>query len=487
MAINQMPHNLDAEKALLGCVLLDADVQTDILEELNPIDFYQDSHREILIGMKAVYAQGKAVDIVTLSDRLAADGTLNKAGGVQALTELAENAISSVNYKQYLQIVKRDSMNRKLIRASKKIIENCMTSPEEKDALHYAEKEVYDISQSGDSTALQGLADGADMRAVLDRIELIQTNPDAARGVETGFPRLDKRTNGLQKPDLIIIAARPGAGKTSFAMNIVEHACLQRGKVAAIFSLEMSRAQLLQRLLCSYSGVSMKKVNTPSPEEHVTPEDYKKLWAASDKINQSKIFIDSNTDVTVGEILSKCRRLKSSEGRLDLVMIDYIQLMHGDSDGKGSAENRQQEVANITRGLKNLAMELDVPVIALSQLRRLQGKEAQLSDLRESGAIEQDADIVMFLNRLDQNASRKDMEDGNVVEGATELIIAKFRNGEPGRIQLRFIGSRTKFVESDMQGRPEEPPPSRKKPIVKSEEDDEDYDEGDDEGDIPLE
>ena len=480
MAINQLPHNLDAEKALLGCILLDADVQTDVLDDLQADDFYQDSHREILLGMKAVHAQGKAVDIVTLTDRLAGDGKLNKAGGVQAVTELAENALSSANYKQYLAIVKRDSMNRKLIRASKKIMDKCLTSPEEKEALDFAEQAVYGISQEGDTTALKGLSDGEDMRAVLDRIELIQTNPEAARGVETGFPTLDRRTNGLQKSDLIIIAARPGAGKTSFAMNIVEHACLQRGKVVAVFSLEMSRAQLLQRLLCAYSGVSMQKVNTPTSEERVTPDDYKVLWAASDKINKSKLFIDDKTNIKPGEIISKCRRLKSSEGRLDLVVIDYIQLMQGDSDGKSSSETRQKEIADITRGLKIMAKELNVPVIALSQLRRFQGKEPQLSDLRESGAIEQDADIVMFLNRTDQNATPEEIKNGTVVVGATTLNIAKFRNGAPGRIELKFIGSKTKFVEADMQGRPEEEPQYHKKKASSDWEDD-------GEGDIPVE
>lgn len=482
MATNQMPHNLDAEKALLGCILLDEDVQSEILDDLKAEDFYQESHREIILGMKAVHAAGKAVDIVTLTDRLSGDGKLNQAGGVQTITELAENALSSVNYKQYLEIVKRDSMNRKLIRASKDIIENSMGSPEEDAALGFAEKMIYAISQNEDSTALKGLEDGVDMRAVLDRIELIQTDPDSVRGVETGFSRLDRKTNGLQKSNLIIIAARPGAGKTSFAMNIVEHACLQRGKVAAVFSLEMSRRELLQRLLCSYSGVSMKKVNTPTPDERVTNDDFKKLWAATDKINKSKIFIDDKTNITVGEILSKCRRLKSAEGRLDLVMIDYIQLMQGDSTGKSSAESRQQEVAEITRGLKILAKELDVPVIALSQLRRFQGKEAQLSDLRESGAIEQDADIVMFINRLDQSASKEDLKSGKVINGASELNISKFRNGEPGRIQLRFIGSRTKFVEVEDQGRPEEEPQYGKKKKANWEETD-----GDDDGDIPQE
>ena len=224
----------------------------------------------------------------------------------------------------------------------------------------------------------------------------------------------------------------------------------------------------------------MKKVNTPSEEEHVTPADYKKIWAATDKINKSKLFIDDKTNITAGEILSKCRRLKSSEGGLDLVMIDYIQLMQGDS-GKNSQETRQKEIADITRGLKIMAKELDVPVIALSQLRRFQGKEAQLSDLRESGAIEQDADIVMFINRFDQNASREELQSGKVIEGASELNIAKFRNGEPCRIQLRFIGSKTKFVEVDMQGRPEEEPQyGRKKPEWAEEESDGD-------ADIPLE
>ena len=482
MAINQMPHNLDAEKALLGCILLDEGVQAEILDDLSADDFYQESHREILLGMKAVHASGKAVDIVTLTDKLSKDGRLNRAGGVQAVTEIAENALSSVNYKQYLEIVKRDSINRKLIRASKEVIEKCMDSPEEKEALDFAEKKVYGISQNEESTALKGLEDGTDMSAVLDRIELIQTNPDSARGVETGFPRLDRKTNGLQKSDLIIIAARPGAGKTSFAMNIVEHACLQRGKVAAIFSLEMSRKQLLQRLLCSYSGVSMKKVNTPTADERVTSEDFKKLWSATDKINKSKIFIDDKTNITAGEILSKCRRLKSSEGRLDLVMIDYIQLMQGDS--VTSTESRQQVVAEITRGLKIMAKELDVPVIALSQLRRFQGKEAQLTDLRESGAIEQDADIVMFINRFDQNATKEELQSGKVVEGASELNISKFRNGEPGRIQLRFIGSKTKFVEVDLQGRPEEEPQygKGKKSAWKEEDDD-----TPDDGGIPIE
>ncbi len=474
MAINTMPHNLDAEKALLGCLLLDADVQIEILDTLNAEDFYQESHRQILAGMKAVYASGKAIDIVTLTDCLSKSGKLNEAGGVQAITELAENALSAANYKQYLSIVKRDSVNRKLIRASRDIIENSMNSPEEHDAIDFAEKKVYDISQKQESAALRGLEDGVDVQAVIDKIEAIQKDPNCVRGVPTGFSRLDRKTNGLQKSDLIIIAARPGAGKTSFAMNIVEHACLQKGMVAAVFSLEMPRSQLIQRLLCAYANVSMQKAISPTPEKHVTGEDFQKFWAAADKLKKSKIFIDDNSRIRPGGILSECRRLKSSEGRLDLVMIDYIQLMEGESrDGKGgSPENRQQEIANITRNLKIMAKELDVPVIALSQLRRFQGKEPQLSDLRESGQIEQDADIVMFINRLDQNASPEELKSGKVIAGATELNIAKHRNGETGRIQLRFQGEKTKFIEVEDQGRPEEPVYGEKKKSLRLPEDD---------------
>ena len=333
-----------------------------------------------------------------------------------------------------------------------------MKSPEDRDAISLAEKLVYDISKREDSGQLAGLADGDVIEDVIAKFESIQHEPDAFRGLETGFRQLDRITNGLQKSDLIVIAARPGMGKTSLAMNIVENACLRKKKVAAVFSLEMPRVQIVQRLLCAYAGVSMEKALSAK----LSGQDWKNLMRASDRLRQSKIYIDDSSRVTPAEILSKCRRLYAAAGGLDLVMIDYIQLMEG--GGKAGAENRQQEIASITRDLKIMAKELNVPVIALSQLRRILTKEPQLSDLRESGAIEQDADIVMFINRPDVTATQEELAKGNIVKGAAELIIAKHRNGSLGRIQLRFLGEQTKFVDVEAQGEPSEAPEYAKKP-----------------------
>ncbi len=453
MANNQMPHNLDAEAALLGCILIDGDVQADILEALREDDFYQESHREILRAMKAVFGKRKPIDLVTLTDELDRDGSLSRAGGLQYITDLSQLAPSAANYKQYFDIVRRDSVNRSLIRAARDVIDNSMKSADGEASVAFAEKCIYDISKREESAALTGLSDGTVIQDVLRKFEEIQADPNSLRGVETGFTRLDQVTNGLQKSDLIVLAARPGAGKTSFAMNIVEHACLQKGKTAAVFSLEMPRVQIVQRLLCSYAAVSMEKALAGK----LNQKEWKNLMLASDKLQKSKIFIDDSSRITPAQILSKCRRLTATEGRLDLVMIDYIQLMGGEETSRGGELNRTQEIGAITRDLKIMAKELDVPVIALSQLRRIQTKEPQLSDLRESGAIEQDADIVMFINRSDQNVTQEDISKGNVVKGAAELNIAKHRNGAQARIRLRFIGEQTKFVDEEDVGM--EPPP----------------------------
>ncbi len=460
MAINQMPHNLDAEAALLGCIMLDEGVQSELLEILREEDFYQESHRVILEGMRAVYGARKPVDLVTLSDELDREGKLERAGGLAYLTELAQATPSAANYKQYYEILRRDGVNRALIRAANDIIENSMKGQDDREALSYAEKRVYDIAKREDKTSLSGLADGEVIGEVLHRFEEIQADPNVRRGITTGFTGLDRITGGLQKSDLIVLAARPGMGKTSLAMNIVEHAAMRGGKICAVFSLEMPRQQIVQRLVCAYAGVSMEKALSGK----LVQSEWKNLLLAGDRIRNSKIFIDDSSRVTPAEILSKCRRLVAQEGGLDLVMIDYIQLMEG--GGKyTNQENRQQEVAAITRDLKIMAKELNVPVIALSQLRRIQTKEPQLSDLRESGAIEQDADIVMFINRPDVTATPEEMAKNNIVKGAAELIIAKHRNGALGRIQLRFIGDKTKFEDVEDQGRPtEEPNYSRPKP-----------------------
>ena len=454
MALNQMPHNIDAEAALLGCIIIDGEIQSELLESLVDDDFYQESHKEILNAMKAVYGGRKTIDVVTLTDQLDRDAKLDRAGGLQYITELAQNTPSAANYKQYFEIVRRDAVNRMLIRASKEIIENSMKGEEERDAIAFAEKKVYDISKRQDSGGLSGMEDGEVIQEGLKKFETIQADPNAFRGVPTGFKHLDRITGGLQKSDLIVLAARPGMGKTSLSMNIVETAALVHRKVCAVFSLEMPRVQIVQRLLCAHAGVSMEKALTGK----LAQKEWKNLMLASDRLQKSKIFVDDSSRVTPAEILSKCRRLKSSAGALDLVMIDYIQLMGGESKSAKGSENRQQEIASITRDLKIMAKELDVPVIALSQLRRIQTKEPQLSDLRESGAIEQDADIVMFINRPDATATPEEMAKGDIVKGAAEIILAKHRNGSCGRIQLRFIGESTKFVDVEDVGQPTEEP-----------------------------
>ncbi|MBQ2769578.1 MAG: replicative DNA helicase [Clostridia bacterium] len=452
--VNTMPYNRDAEMALLGCLLIDNDIASELVEKLSEEDFYQESHKFIVRAMQKVFAERKPVDLVTVADRLEGDAVLEKAGGITYLTDLAQITPSAANYKSYYDIIKRDSINRKLIRASRKIIESSMKGADETTALAFAEKSIYDISQETERSALLGMGEDAIIDDVLKKFEMLQSDPDSYKGIPTGFKRLDRITNGLQAGALIVLAARPGMGKTSLAMNLVENASLRAGKTCAVFSLEMPRQEIVQRLVCSYANVSMR--NALSGE--LSAKEWKKLMLAGDQLKKSNIYIDDSSRVTPAEILSKCRRLKTTAGSLDLIMIDYIQLMSSGDPKYGGSENRTQEVAAITRELKIMAKELSVPVIALSQLRRIQSKEPQLSDLRESGAIEQDADIVMFISRPEAIATKEEIESGKIVKGAAELILAKHRAGEQGRVALKFIGEYTKFVDVDEQNREDEPP-----------------------------
>ncbi len=460
---NVMPNNLDAEQALLGCMLIDNEILAEILEQLDKNDFYQESHQYILSAMKMVFAERKPVDIVTLCDRLDGDNNLEKAGGISYVSELAQITPSAANYKYYFDIVKRDSVNRSLIRASRDIIDFAKSGGDTVSSVQFAEEKIYAVSRTNDTSTMKDIREGSGIDAVLDKFEKLAKDKDAFRGVITGFTRLDKLTNGLQKSDLIVLAARPGMGKTSLSMNIVENAAIGSGAVCAVFSLEMPEVQIIQRLMCSLANVSMSDALSGK----LTANDWKKLVKASEKLRRSKIHIDDSSRVTPAEILSKCRRIKSkNNGQLDLVMIDYIQLM---SSGKKSGEeNRTQEVAAITRELKIMAKELDVPVIALSQLRRIQAGEPQLSDLRESGAIEQDADIVMFINRPDVNATDEDIAKKHIVKGMADLIVAKHRNGGLDRIKLRFKGELTKFVNPEPNDELQPPPEDSNAPVPDS-------------------
>ncbi len=475
-----MPYNRDAEMALLGCMLIDSEIASEIIDKLKEADFYQESHKYVLQAMQAVFNSRKPIDLVTVSDELESEGNLEKAGGIVYLTELTQITPSAANYKSYFEIVSRDSMNRKLIRASRKIIETSMKSADEKEALAFAEKSIYDISRQIERSALLGMNDGDVIGEVLHKFEMLQSDPDSFRGIPTGFKRLDKMTHGLQAGALIVLAARPGMGKTSLAMNLVEHAALHAGKVCAVFSLEMPRNEIIQRLICSYANVSMQKALSGE----LSAKEWKKLMLAGDQLKKSKIYVDDSSRVTPAEILSKCMRLRSTAGGLDMIMIDYIQLMSSGNAKFEGSDNRTQEVAEITRNLKIMAKELGVPVIALSQLRRIQSKEPQLSDLRESGAIEQDADIVMFISRPEAIATKEEIESGKIVKGAAELILAKHRAGEQGRISLKFIGECTKFVDVDDQNREDEPPQYGVTPRA-VEEDDEEYEAPEDDYGMP--
>ena len=452
--INTMPYNRDAEMALLGCLLIDTDIAGELVDKLTEDDFYQESHKYILRAMHRVFNSRKPIDLVTVSDELETENTLEKAGGIAYLTELTQITPSAANYKSYHEIITRDSINRKLIRASRKIIETSMKGTDELTALAFAEKSIYDISQQSERSELLRMDEGDIIGEVLHKFEMLQSDPDSFRGVPTGYKRLDKMTHGLKAGALIVIAARPGMGKTSLAMNLVENASLRAGKTCAVFSLEMPRTEIVERLICAYANVSMQSAQDGA----LSAKDWKKLMLAGDQLKKSKIHIDDSPRITPGEILSKCRRLKTSADGLDMIMIDYIQLMSGGDSSMAGSENRQQEIASITRDLKIMAKELGVPVIALSQLKRIQSKEPQLSDLRESGAIEQDADIVMFINRPEVIATQEELASGKIVKGAAELIIAKHRGGEQGRVALKFIGECTKFVDVDDQNREDEPP-----------------------------
>ena len=431
-----LPHSIEAEQSVLGCVLIDQDASMNIVGELKGDDFYVEAHRIIFDAMYTVYANNAPIDFVTLTDELEKTNMLESVGGAEYIATLTNIVPSSSNYKHYLDIVKRNSVLRKLINASNTIINNCFEAQNMQDAITFAEKSIFDISQKEDRSSLVQLKTAT--LEVLDKFERIQKDRDSLRGLPTGIYGLDKITNGLQNSDLILIAARPGVGKTSLAMNIVNNAAIKRGASVAVFNLEMPRVQLAQRSLCSVAYVSMER----ALKGELTVPEWKALWAANEKLSKAKIFVDDSSLNTPVDILSKCRRLKAEHG-LDLVMIDYLQLM---SSGK-KTDNRQQEVADMSRGLKIMARELNVPVIVLSQLSRAvesrQGKVPVLSDLRESGAIEQDADIVMFIHKPDIPADATEEQRRNYL---CEIIIAKHRNGALGEVKVKWMGDITTFV-----------------------------------------
>ena len=434
-----LPNNFDAEQAVLGSALIDSEAALTVVGKLEEIDFYNETHRNIFRVIKELYAKSVPVDFVTVSDELEKKGLINAVGGIGYITSLSNIVPSAASCGHYIDIVKRDSVLRQVILACGDTITKAYEKDSDESIVGMAEKAIFEIAEKGQTGALEKISEP--LEKVINKIEEIHKDNTVLRGLKTGFYAIDKATNGLQKTDLIILAARPGVGKTSLAMNIVSNAAIQHKAKCAVFSLEMGREQLAQRMLFSVANVSMAKALRGELNE----ADWVKIWKADKLLKDADIYIDDNAMNTPSQVLSKCRKLKREKG-LDLIVIDYLGLMKSDA----KTDNRQNEVADISRNLKLLAKEIEVPVLSLCQLNRSveqrdDGKPGKpvLSDLRDSGSIEQDADMVWFIHRDMTAKEISDQPNGNYT---AELIIAKFRNGQPGSVFLGWDGSRTSFV-----------------------------------------
>ncbi len=432
------PHSTEAEQSVLGSLLLDKDLLPDIAGKLKSEDFYMEQHREIYEAILDLSDQNKPVDLITVSEQLTKRGTLQKVGDYEYLSNLATAVPTTANARHYAGIVEDKSLLRKLIQAAAEISKKSYEAADDAiEILNDAEKYIYDIVQNRNQTGLIAINEVLDI--TFSRLEELYNRAGEYTGVPSGFTDLDRKTSGFQKSDLILIAARPAMGKTSFVLNIAAYAAARKQIPVAIFSLEMGKEQLVSRMIASEALVDMEKMRSGELED----EDWKRMAYALGPLGKAPIYIDDNAGINVMEIMSKCRRLKMRRG-LGLIIIDYLQLMQG----RKHMENRQQEISEISRSLKIMAKELEVPVIALSQLSRAPELRAAnhrpiLSDLRESGAIEQDADLVMFLYRDDYY--HDDSEKKNI----TEVIIAKHRNGSIGTVELAWIPQYTKFGNLD--------------------------------------
>lgn len=428
------PHNLESEQCVIGSIIVEEQTLVPVAEILDREDFYIDAHKVIYDSMIELGNERKPIDMITLTNKLKEKGYLDQVGGVTYLTSITNMIPTTSNVKVYAEIVKKNSTLRRLIKASNDIISmGYEASDSLDDILNVAEKKIFDISQDRMSQDFKPISEV--LTSVTAMIEEVYSKGSDITGLDTGFIDLNKKLGGFHKSDLILIAARPGMGKTAFALNLVANAAIRSKSSVAVFSLEMSKEQLVQRLLSSQSNVALNNIS----KGKIADDEWKKLTDAMTVLSSSDIFIDDTPGIKVSEIRSKCRKLKMEKG-LDMIMIDYLQLMEAD----GRADNRQQEVSKISRSLKILAKEMNCPVIALSQLSRNteSGKDhmPKLSDLRDSGAIEQDADIVMFIYR-DEYYTKMETKKKDLAE----IIIAKNRHGEISNIELVWIGKIQKF------------------------------------------
>jgi len=443
LADRMPPQNIEAEQAVLGAIFLEPSALTLASEILIPEDFYRASHQKIFNVMLELNDQGKAVDLVTVTEELAAAKLIEDIGGVSYLSDLSGSVPTAANIEYYARIVEEKSLLRRLIRTATNIASDGYSREDEVEALlSEAEKSIMEVAQRKNAGAFHNIKDV--LVRTYDNIEEMHNRVGDITGISTGFAELDRMTAGFQRNDLIIVGARPSVGKTAFALNIAANVATKTGENVAIFSLEMGAEQLVMRMLCSEGNIDAQRLRTGS----LTDDDWGKLTMAMGSLSNSGIFIDDTPGVRISDIRSKCRRLQQEHG-LGMILIDYLQLILG--SGR-SGENRQQEVSEISRSLKQLARELKVPVIALSQLSRgveqRQDKRPMMSDIRESGSIEQDADIVAFLYRDDYYD--KESENKNIIE----IIIAKQRNGPTGTVALAFVKEYNKFVNLETRYEP---------------------------------
>ncbi|MBB6625383.1 replicative DNA helicase [Clostridium gasigenes] len=436
-AMRSLPQSTEAEQSVIGSMIIDKSAISKVLEKLKEEDFYRDRHKALYKALREMFQKDMAVDLLTILEYLKSTDMLEKSGGVTYISELSASVPTTANLSAYIKIVEEKSLLRRLIKSSTKIIEESYNGQDDVDkVLDSAQKKIFDIAEkknSGDYEVLSSVLE----RGFLE-IERLFNNKGEITGVGSGIKDLDEKTSGFQKGEMILIAARPSMGKTTFALNIAETAALRHGKSVVIFSLEMPREQLAYKLLCSEARVDMLKLRTGNLED----DDWERIAKATGPLSKAKIYIDDTAGLSVMEMRSKCRKIKMEHG-IDMILIDYLQLMSG-----SNTESRQQEVSEISRSIKALAKEMECPVIALSQLSRAPEQRADhrpmLSDLRESGSIEQDADVVMFLYR--DEYYNKESED----RGTAECIIAKQRNGPVGTIKMAWIGAHSKFADLDV-------------------------------------
>jgi replicative DNA helicase len=439
------PQSIEAEQSVLGALLIDRDAVIEVAELLRPEDFYRQAHGTIYAAVIELSERREPVDLVTVSEVLERQGLLDAVGGSAYLTSLINLTPTAVNAVYYARIVERKAVLRGLISAAGRIAGIGYDEAQDVEvSIDKAEQELFAVSQKRVASGFSALR--SLLHSAYDRLDYLHQHKGEVSGIRTGFSDLDAMTTGLQKSDLIILAARPSIGKTSLALNFAEHAAVKEGKTVGIFSLEMSKEQLVLRLLSSVAGIDSQRLRTGFLEEM----DFTRLAPAMNTLSEAPIFIDDTPNITTMELRTKARRLQAESG-LDLIIVDYLQLMQGSASNKDA--NRVQEVAEISRGLKALARELQVPVISLSQLSRQaemrESREPRLSDLRESGSIEQDADLVMFLWREKERGPDEVESDGEIVK----LKLAKHRNGPTGEATLWFKKRQTRFVSAAEEGR----------------------------------